>query len=196
MIGSARNWKRSTTNLTPHPRWVCWVSLAASELWHCCVMSAGLHQGNHQRTGSHLPQDWRWQNAGIVKWDPFGGNETLQMYGQFEGFSLKIWCIVWVVFFHDPWNVHQPPDFIFFSHDFDPQKGIFSIHLNCTSHIEIGHRVLKKTRLRSANVWEPNQRPLLRIWRTKTVRHRKALAALKTRRPTKLCRKLLYAPWN
>ena len=35
--------------------------------------------------------------TGIIKWDPFGGSATLQMYGQLEGFPLKnnAICLGW-----------------------------------------------------------------------------------------------------
>ena len=27
-------------------------------------------------------------NAGVIKWDPFSRDETIQIYGNFEGFTL------------------------------------------------------------------------------------------------------------
>ena len=27
--------------------------------------------------------------SGVIKWDPFWGNQTMQMYGKFEGFPLN-----------------------------------------------------------------------------------------------------------
>ena len=31
----------------------------------------------------------------IVQWDPFGGNQTMQMYGNFEGFPEIVHCLGW-----------------------------------------------------------------------------------------------------
>ena len=33
--------------------------------------------------------------AGVMKWNPFWGNQTMRIYGNFEGFPLFL-CIVWV----------------------------------------------------------------------------------------------------
>ena len=37
-----------------------------------------------------------------------GGNQTMQIYGNFQGFPRKMTCLVWVgVMFHEPWNMEE-----------------------------------------------------------------------------------------
>ncbi len=44
--------------------------------------AAALHRGGRSR------KLWKLGIAGVVKWDPVLGDQTMQLYGNFEGFPL------------------------------------------------------------------------------------------------------------
>ena len=51
------------------------------------------NEGGHEARDEN--RKFSTSNAGIIKWDPIWGDQTMQMYGKYEGFPLIVHCLGW-----------------------------------------------------------------------------------------------------